>query len=131
MAVFTVIFTVVVFLLAGLLVDGGAAINAKLKASDVAEQAARAAADQIDVPTLRSTGRALIMRDRKAVCGAAQEIVKAQAADGVAWKSCTPSRTQVTIEVAAHWDTLFLSAIGINGATMEGSAKAAPDAGDP
>ena len=58
MSVFTVIFSVVVFLLAGLLVDGGAAINARLRAADIAEQAARSAADQIDVEHLRATGQA-------------------------------------------------------------------------
>ncbi|MFC0549641.1 pilus assembly protein TadG-related protein [Planotetraspora thailandica] len=131
MAVFTVVFAFVAFLLAGLLVDGGAAINARLKAADVAEQAARAGADQIDTDTLRATGQALLVRDSAAVCAAAREIVNAQAADGVRWESCTPSRTQVTIEVTAHWDTIFLSAIGINGTTMEGSATAAPDAGGP
>lgn len=57
MSVFTVLFSVAVFLLAGLLVDGGAAINARLRAADVAEQAARAGADQIDVDHLRATGR--------------------------------------------------------------------------
>ncbi|MFC7104684.1 Tad domain-containing protein [Nonomuraea rubra] len=57
MSVFTVLFSVVVFLLAGLLVDGGSAINARLRAADVAEQAARAGADELDVDHLRETGR--------------------------------------------------------------------------
>lgn len=61
MSIFTVIFSVVVFLLAGLLVDGGAAINARLRAADVAEQAARAAADEIDVEHLRATGQARLL----------------------------------------------------------------------
>ena len=63
MSVFVVIFSIAVFLLAGLLVDGGAAINARLKAADVAEQGARAAADQIDVETLRSTGQVRLSAD--------------------------------------------------------------------
>ncbi len=38
MSTFVVLFSVAVFLLAGLLVDGGAAINARLRAADIAEQ---------------------------------------------------------------------------------------------
>ena len=63
MAVFTVVFAAAVFLLAGLLVDGGAAINARLRAADIAEQGARAAADEIDVDRLRETGRIVLRGD--------------------------------------------------------------------
>ena len=80
MSIFTVIFSVVVFLLAGLLVDGGAAINARLRAADVAEQAARAAADQIDVEYLRATGQARLLEDGT-VCDKAEEIVSAHDGD--------------------------------------------------
>ncbi|GAB3886299.1 hypothetical protein GCM10027612_23150 [Microbispora bryophytorum subsp. camponoti] len=78
MSVFVVLFSGVVFLLAGLLVDGGAAMNARLKAADIAEQAARAAADQIDVETLRATGEVRLLADEGAVCGAAEKITADQ-----------------------------------------------------
>ena len=71
MSVFTVLFSVVVFLLAGLLVDGGAAINARLRAADIAEQAARAGADQIDVDHLRATGEARMLGQAE-VCARAR-----------------------------------------------------------
>ena len=48
-AVFTVVFAVAVVLLTALIVDGGIAMNAKERAADIAEQAARAAAGDIDV----------------------------------------------------------------------------------
>ncbi|WP_203980851.1 pilus assembly protein TadG-related protein [Planotetraspora silvatica] len=128
MSVFVVVFSLAVFLLAGLLVDGGAAINARLKAADIAEQAARGAADQIDVPLLRNTGQVRLLGDDD-VCAKAEQVVDAQAAEGVAMEDCSPTATEVTVVVSAHWDTVFLSMLGFDAYDMEGSAIAAPDEG--
>lgn len=49
-----VIFTFTTFALLILVVDGGQAMNAKSRAADIAEQAARAAADDINVTNLRT-----------------------------------------------------------------------------
>jgi Flp pilus assembly protein TadG len=51
---FLAIFSIAAFALLSLLVDGGTAINSRERAADIAEQAARAAADTIDVAALRS-----------------------------------------------------------------------------
>jgi hypothetical protein len=51
---FVVIFTITALILASMLVDLGSAVNAQERAADVAEQAARAAADTIDTASLRS-----------------------------------------------------------------------------
>jgi Flp pilus assembly protein TadG len=59
-AVFTVVFAMAVVLLTALIVDGGIAMSARQRAADIAEQAARAAAEDIDVATLRSTGMAQV-----------------------------------------------------------------------
>ena len=69
-AMYTVLFTPVVLLLAGLLVDGGLAIHARQRAADMAEQAARAGADQIDTDVLRKTGKPVLDpgRARAAAC---------------------------------------------------------------
>ncbi|GAB3152025.1 hypothetical protein GCM10027161_52940 [Microbispora hainanensis] len=132
MSVFVVLFSGVVFLLAGLLVDGGAAMNARLKAADIAEQAARAAADQIDVETLRATGEVRLLADEGAVCGEAEKITADQGADGVRMTECTVGGGQadVTVGVSVHWDAFFLSALGFAGSDMEAEATAAPDAGE-
>lgn len=131
MSVFTVIFSVVVFLLAGLLVDGGAAINARLRAADIAEQGARAAADEIDTERLRATGRIVLRPDEDAVCRRAQEIVDAQGgAGGVRMPRCEVGATEVTVAVSVRWEAFFLAALGFPGDEMEASATAAPDAGD-
>lgn len=71
-AVFTVVFTVAVVLLTALIVDGGIAMNARERAADVAEQAARAAAGDIDVAQLRASGTAVI---GPGACGLAAGLV--------------------------------------------------------
>jgi Flp pilus assembly protein TadG len=55
-AVFTAAFAVTVLLLIGLLVDGGNALNARERAADVAEQAARAAVTDLSIGNLHGQG---------------------------------------------------------------------------
>ncbi|MEV5407910.1 pilus assembly protein TadG-related protein [Thermopolyspora sp. NPDC052614] len=130
MSVFVVIFSVVVFLLAGLLVDGGAAINARLRAADIAEQGARAAADEIDIDRLRAGGRIVLRPDQEAVCRRAQEIIDAQAVDGARMPRCEAGDDEVTVVVSVPWKAFFLSALGFDGDEMEAGATAGPDDGD-
>jgi Flp pilus assembly protein TadG len=73
---FTTIFALFVIVLAGLLVDGGLAIHARQRAADIAEQGARAAADDVDVNHLRQTGQARIA-DPRAACARAQRLIAA------------------------------------------------------
>ena len=49
-----IIFTFTTLALLVLVVDGGQTMNAKSRAADIAEQAARAAADDVNVASLRS-----------------------------------------------------------------------------
>ncbi|WP_214408769.1 pilus assembly protein TadG-related protein [Sphaerisporangium fuscum] len=131
MSVFVVIFSVVVFMLAGLLVDGGAAINARLRASDIAEQAARAAADQLDVDTLYTTGQVRLLGDEGAVCGKARKIVSEHGDPGVRLTRCRTGagQAEVTVAVSVRWNAVFLAALGFAGSAMSGTATAAPDPG--
>ncbi len=73
-AVFTVVFAVAVVFLTALIVDGGIAMNAKERAADIAEQAARAAAGNIDIARLRTAGIAAI---GPGACGLAANLVSA------------------------------------------------------
>ncbi|MEU9830308.1 pilus assembly protein TadG-related protein [Streptosporangium sp. NPDC048047] len=131
MSVFTAVFSVAVFLLAGLLVDGGAAINARLRAADIAEQAARAAADRIDEETLRATGQVRLM-DEGEVCAEAEEIVSAHAAGDVRIAGCSvgAGQAEVTVGVTVPWKAIFLAALGFPGSDMKAEVTAGPDAGD-
>ncbi len=70
--VFVVVFAIAVMFLLALILDGGIAMNAKQRAADIAGQAARAAADTIDVAQLRNTGAAVM---GPGACGAAAKLV--------------------------------------------------------
>ena len=59
-SVFTAVFAIAVVFLLALILDGGSALNAKERAMDIAGQAARAAADTIDLQALRTSGKAVI-----------------------------------------------------------------------
>jgi Flp pilus assembly protein TadG len=52
--VFVIGFAIVLFLCAGLVIDGGMAINKRMRIADDAEQAARIGADSIDVNYFRT-----------------------------------------------------------------------------
>jgi hypothetical protein len=59
-----IVLIVMLFAVAGLIFDGGRAINARQQTFDDVEQAARLAANQIDEDLFRSTGQVQIMEDR-------------------------------------------------------------------
>jgi hypothetical protein len=61
-ALFVAIFAPAMIFMAGLVIDGGAALEARQRASDIAEQAARAGAGQCDVALLRSEGACFVDR---------------------------------------------------------------------
>jgi Flp pilus assembly protein TadG len=60
-SLYLAIFGIAAFALLALLVDGGTAINAKERAADIAEQAARAAANQISVTGLRAAAPVVVL----------------------------------------------------------------------
>jgi len=82
-AVFTAAFAVTVLLLIGLLVDGGNALNARERAADVAEQAARAAVTDLSIGDLHGQGTAdaTLAIDWTTACTFAQQTVTDYAAD--------------------------------------------------
>lgn len=59
-AFIVVMWSVVVVVLAGLVIDGGLMISQKERAADLAAQAARAQAENLDPNVLRATGKAQI-----------------------------------------------------------------------
>ena len=76
-AVFTCVFALAVVFLTALIMDGGIAMNARERAADIAGQAARAAAGDIDVGALRNTGHAVI---GPGACDLASQLVERYAA---------------------------------------------------
>lgn len=57
---FVIGFAVVLLACAGLVIDGGTALNARMKLADDVEQAARAGAQEIDLEVLRSENRVVL-----------------------------------------------------------------------
>jgi len=81
-AVFTAVFAFVVLLLLGLLVDGGNDLNARERAADVAEQAARAAVTDLSIGDLHGQGTPETLAiDWTTACTFAQQTVTDYAAD--------------------------------------------------
>jgi Flp pilus assembly protein TadG len=74
LTLFFAIFAIAAFAMLSLLVDGGTAINARERANDIAEQAARAAANTIDIAALRGTTGAVQIGP--GACAAAYSIVR-------------------------------------------------------
>jgi hypothetical protein len=126
LSVFMVGFAFMGLGLAGILVDLSSMMNAYLRASDVAEQAARAGADTIDADYLRDTGEVRIT-DEATACAEADAIVAAHGDAGLVRLACgLPDDQHVTVTVRMSWDTYFLAAFGVSGGTRDATATAGP-----
>ncbi|HWJ84081.1 MAG TPA: pilus assembly protein TadG-related protein [Cellulomonas sp.] len=120
-SVFVVGLVVALMILAGLVVDGGRAVNARASATDDAEQAARAGANQIDDGVLRSSGRVVI--DQPAARQAAADFLAARGyARGEV--EVVVDGASVRVSVGDDVPTALLSLIMINSFHVTGSATA-------
>lgn len=122
-SIILVFITPALFGVAGLVVDGGRALNARQHAANQAEQAARAAADAVDVDAIR-TGAALAI-DPLAGRTAAERYLSAAGATGTV--SLGPR--SVTVTVKARTQTAFFAVIGVNYINVTGTATARPARG--
>lgn len=122
--IFVVGFAIVLFAGAGLAIDGGRAINARDRATDVAEQAARAGADQLDQRTLRNGGKVVL--DQEAARTRADSFV---AAAGYTATTATAADS-VTVRASATYRTALLGIVGINTIDVSGIATASPNTGN-
>jgi Flp pilus assembly protein TadG len=122
-SIFVIGMSLVLLVCAGLVVDGGLAINARMRVADDAEQAARVGADSIDVTQLRGGGDLVIdtglaqqraasyLRDRGYVSGQYQVDT-----DGNA----------VIVQVQDTSDTALLKLVNIKDFVVNGRATAEP-----
>jgi Flp pilus assembly protein TadG len=121
--IFVVGFAVVLFAGAGLAIDGGRAINARDKATDVAEQAARVGADQLDRGTLRDDATVLLDQ------GTARDRADSFVIDAGYVPTTTTDVSTVTVRASATYRTALLGIIGINSIDVSGFATANSIAG--
>lgn len=126
-AIFTTIFAVFVLMLAGLLVDGGLMIHARERAADIAEQAARAAADDVDVPYLRQTGQARILAS-DAPCQRAR-LLAAKYKEVTGRIDCVTSAQRARVGVHIEVKFQLLGIFGIPDRPLFSTATAQPQEG--
>jgi hypothetical protein len=121
---FVVIFTLALLLMAGLVLDGGLALAAKVQAIDDAQAAARAGAQAIDIPTYRATGQ-ITLDPAQATVDAQHYLATAGHAGTVAVNG-----NQVTVTVTISQPTQILSIAGIGHLTETGSGTAIAEQGN-
>src|SRR5262245_5347068 len=110
-------------LLAGAVLDGGNAMAARVQALDIAQQAARAGANQLDLAALRDSGQ--LRLDPAAATTAARAFLAAAGATG----TVTATRDQVSVTVHHHQPTLLLKVVGVATINATATAYAQPATG--
>lgn len=115
---FVVILVVALLALAGLVLDAGLALSAKVQALDAAQAAARAGAQELDLNIYRTTGEARL--NPAAAQNAAQAWLAAAALDG----SASATVTDVTVIVHRTHQTQLLQLIGISSLNVSATATA-------
>ncbi|GGO99162.1 pilus assembly protein TadG-related protein [Wenjunlia tyrosinilytica] len=106
------------WLFAGIVVDGGLALAGKAQALDVAQEAARTGAQELDVGRLRRGDDVRLMRDRAAA--AARAYVASTADSGTA----SAKGDAVTVQVTHHQRTQILQLVGLRTITAQATATA-------
>jgi hypothetical protein len=120
---FVIVVAVAILALAGLCLDGGLALAAKITANGQAEAAARAGAQAIDLTVYRATDRLQLVPDQ-AVLNAEGYLASVGASGTVSVSGDT-----VTVTITATQDTQLLGLVGISSLTVHatGSAHLQPD----
>lgn len=120
-AVLLLILTPALFALGGLVLDGGRQLSARQQAADLAEQAARAGADHLDLTALRADPAAQTSADggpldvSAAKAAACRYVTTADpAATCSAAVVTTPDGQRVTVRVRTTSRTVLLGLIGVN-----------------
>lgn len=124
--VFVVGFAVVLLVMAGLVVDGGLAINARQRVADDVEQAARAGSQNLDIPALRNGGIVRIDPGPAQTDAEAFLAARGYPADGVTVEAA-PDQVTVTAEIKQK--TTLLSLIFFDEFTVRAQGQARPAVG--
>jgi len=119
---YLLIITVAIFALAGLVLDGGAALAAHGRAADVAQQAARAGADALDETSMRSATPAGLTANPAAARVAAGEVLAAAGVTG----DVAVNGGSVTVTARVTKPAAILSVVGISEVGGTATATARP-----
>lgn len=121
MTAFVVVFTLALLLLAGLVLDGGLTLAARVRAIDEAQAAARAGAQALDLAAYRQSGQ--VSLDPARATRAAQDYLAAAGAAGTVTVSA--DRVRVTVSLTQRMQILSLAGIRTMTVTGTGAARAA------
>ena len=114
---FLAISAVGLLVLAGLAVDGGAKVRAVQRADRIAAEAARAAAQALDIAAVRS-GEGIAV-DRRAAVRAAHEYLASAGVEGAA---SFAGGSRLTVVTHTSTPTVFLSLVGVAQLRVSGRA---------
>jgi Flp pilus assembly protein TadG len=124
--VFVIGFALVLVAFAGLVVDGGLALNARQRVSDDVEQAARAGAQNLDLDRLRNDGVVVIDPGKAADAANSFLAVRGYPRDRI---EVDANAEQVTVRATIVRPTVLLSLININQYTITAAGQARPTVG--
>jgi hypothetical protein len=115
---FVVIIVSALILFAGLVIDGGLTLAAKIRATDEAQSASRAGAEQINLAVYRATGTVAL--DPTEASAAAERYLAATGDHG----HVAVAGDTVTVTVVATQPTQILGVAGLHSLTVTASASA-------
>lgn len=125
-SVVLLLLTPALFALGGLVLDGGMHLAARQRTAGLAEQAARAGADQLDTAALRATGTAAI--DTEAARAAACRYARTVEPDATcaATVRVTSTGLELQVRLRSRTSTVLLGLVGVNTlhADVVGTAQA-------
>ncbi|MFC0107928.1 pilus assembly protein TadG-related protein [Kibdelosporangium aridum] len=120
---FVVVMATAVLLFTGLVLDGGLALAAKVRALGEAQEAARAGAQEIDLAAYRANGTLRLQPDRASA--AARNYVSTAGHTG----TVTVAGNSVHVTVTVNQPTQLLRLIGVGSVTVTATGQAEPQRG--
>lgn len=119
-APYIAVIAVGVFLVMGLVVDGGGALNAGNRATSLAQEAARTAGQQID-PAKAIQGTDIVVNPQAAQAAAQDYLTQAGVTGSV---RITDGGQTLTVTVHDTYDTTFAAFLGVGSIEVTGTAEA-------
>jgi Flp pilus assembly protein TadG len=120
---FVVIIVTAILLFAGLVLDGGLALAAKVRALGEAQEAARAGAQEIDLAAYRADGTLRLAPQQASA--AARNYLAAAGHTG----TVSVAGNTVNVTVTVSQSTQLLGLVGIGSITVTGAGQAQPQRG--
>lgn len=117
--VWLAMFSLVVLVMIGLVVDGGGKVRTQQRAQDLAAQAARIAGEQLQ-PDLAISGQAALVQTSQARRAAQTYLTAA----GVTGTIIIRANRTITVQVADHYQPVFLNLIGVGRLDVTATATA-------